>query len=149
MIEKLAVISRSPLFEMLSDQELEHIANLSKTRHFEAGQTVFEEGELGSGLYVITRGEVEVFRRFEGGEQRAIAVFGPPEFFGEMSLIDIEYRSATVRARTEAEMLHLTAEDLTDFRNQYRDGFTFVVINIARVLSARLRDANKKLESRA
>ena len=145
MIEKLAVISRSPLFEMLSNQELEQIANLTHKRSFRAGETVFEEGELGSGLFVITSGEVEVFRRGPDGENRAIATIGPPEFFGEMSLIDIEYRSATVRARTDAEMLHLTAEDLTDFRKQAKDGFTFVVINIARVLSARLRDANSKL----
>ncbi|HME90920.1 MAG TPA: cyclic nucleotide-binding domain-containing protein, partial [Myxococcaceae bacterium] len=61
------------------------------------------------------------------------------------SLIDKEYRSATVRARTDAELLHLTAENLATFRKRHRDGFTFVVINIARVLSARLREANAKL----
>jgi CRP/FNR family transcriptional regulator, cyclic AMP receptor protein len=144
-MEKLAVLSTSPLFEMLSNQELEYVAELSRPRRYVAGQVVFEEGELGDSLYVIVNGEVEVLQSEGDGSQRVIAVLGPPEFFGEMSLIDKEYRSATVRARTDAELLHLTAENLTNFRKQHRDGFTFVVINIARVLSSRLRQANVKV----
>ena len=146
-MEKLAVLSRSPLFEMLSNQELEYVAELSRPRKFTAGQVVFEEGELGDSLYVIVSGEVEVLKRDDKGNPQLIARLGPPEFFGEMSLIDKEYRSATVRARSDAELLQLTAENLTTFRKQHRDGFTFVVINIARVLSARLREANSKLNT--
>ena len=144
-MEKLAVLSESPLFEMLSSQELEYVSELCRPRRFTAGQIVFEEGELGDSLYVIVSGEVEVLRRDASAEQRRIALLGPPMFFGEMSLIDKEYRSATVRARTDTELLHLTAENLAAFRKQHRDGFTFVVINIARVLSSRLRESNSKL----
>ena len=147
-MEKLAVISRSPLFEMLSNQELEYVADLSRPRRLGAGQLVFEEGELGDSLYVIVSGEIDVLRRDSKGEQRVIATLNPPEFFGEMSLIDKEYRSASVRARSEAELLQLSAENLTTFRKQYRDGFTFMVINIARVLSSRLREANTRLAAR-
>lgn len=147
-MDKMPVLSTSPLFEMLSNQELEYVAELSRPRRFSAGQVIFEEGELGDSLYVIGAGEVEVVRRDASGELKVIAVLTPPQFFGEMSLIDKEYRSATVRARTDAELLHLTAENLTAFRKQHRDGFTFVVINIARVLSARLREANTRLAAR-
>lgn len=147
-MDKLPVLSTSPLFEMLSNQELEYVAELSRPRRFSAGQTVFEEGELGDSVFVIASGEVEVVRKDAAGESKVIAVLAPPQFFGEMSLIDKEYRSATVRARTDAELLHLTAENLTAFRKQHRDGFTFVVINIARVLSARLREANTRLAAR-
>jgi CRP/FNR family transcriptional regulator, cyclic AMP receptor protein len=143
-MEKLAVLSRSPLFEMLSNQELEYVADLSRPRKYAAGQVVFEEGELGDSLYVIVSGEVEVLRRDEKGNPRLLTRLGPPEFFGEMSLIDKEYRSAAVRARVDSELLQLTAENLTTFRKQHRDGFTFVVINIARVLSARLRESNAR-----
>ncbi|MBX7096479.1 MAG: cyclic nucleotide-binding domain-containing protein [Myxococcaceae bacterium] len=147
-MDKMPVLSTSPLFEMLSNQELEYVAELSRPRRFSAGQVIFEEGELGDSLYVIGAGEVEVVRRDAAGELKVIAVLTPPQFFGEMSLIDKEYRSATVRARSDAELLHLTAENLTAFRKQHRDGFTFVVINIARVLSARLREANTRLAAR-
>ncbi len=147
-MEKVAVLSASPLFEMLSNQELEYVAELSRPRRYSAGQVVFEEGELGDSLYVIVSGEVEVVRRDATGEPKVIATLGPPEFFGEMSLIDKEYRSASIRAKSDAELLHLTAENLTTFRKQHRDGFTFVVINIARVLSSRLREANSRLAAR-
>ena len=145
-MEKLSVISASPLFEMLSNQELSAVADLSVPRSFSAGEPVFEEGELGDSLFVIVSGEVEVFRREPSGRARVLATLSPPEFFGEMSLIDKEYRSASVRARTDAQLLQLSAEQLTQFRQTYRDGFTFIVINIARVLSARLRDANTRLQ---
>jgi CRP/FNR family transcriptional regulator, cyclic AMP receptor protein len=148
-IDKLAVLSNSPLFEMLSNQELEYVADLSRPKRYAAGQTVFEEGELGDSLYVIAQGEVEVVRRGADGTPKVIAVLGPPEFFGEMSLIDKEYRSATVKAKSDCTLLHLTAENLTTFRKQHRDGFTFVIINIARMLSARLREANTRLAARS
>jgi CRP-like cAMP-binding protein len=144
-MDKLAVLSRSPLFEMLSNQELEGIAELSRPRKFAAGQVVFEEGELGDSVYVIATGDVEIVRRDAAGASKVLAVLGERQFFGEMSLIDKEYRSATVRARSDCELLHLTAENLTTFRKQHRDGFTFVIINIARMLSARLREANTQL----
>jgi CRP-like cAMP-binding protein len=144
-MDKLAVLSGSPLFEMLSNQELEYVADLSRPRRFDAKQLVFEEGELGDSVFIIASGEVDVLRRDATGVQKVIAVLGAQQFFGEMSLIDKEYRSATVRAQTDCELLHLTAENLTSFRKQHRDGFTFVIINIARMLSARLRDANTRL----
>jgi CRP-like cAMP-binding protein len=147
-MEKLAVISSSPLFEMLSSTELAHLAELSEQRRYGVGEFVFEEGELGDSLYVIIRGEVEVLRRDAEGQPRILTVLTAPDFFGEMSLIDKEYRSATVRARSEAVLLRLSAQHLAAFRQTNRDGFTFVVINIARILSARVREANARLTAR-
>ena len=133
---------------MLSTEELEFVADLSRPRRFNAGQVIFEEGELGDSLYVIGKGEVEVLRKDTSGAQKPIATLSAPQFFGEMSLVDKEYRSATVRAVGEVETLYLSAENLTTFRKQHRDGFTFLVVNIARVLSGRLREANARLSGR-
>ncbi len=147
-MNKVEVLSRSPLFEMLSTSELEFVADLSRPRRFAMGEVVFEEGELGDSLFAIVEGEAEVLRKNDAGQLKVLTTLKAPSFFGEMSLIDKEYRSATVRAKTEALFLHLTADNLALFRKQYRDGFTFLVINIARVLSARLRDANTRLAAR-
>ena len=147
-MEKLAAVSSSQLFDMLSSAELSHLAELAEQRDYRAGDLVFEEGELGDCLYVILEGEVEVVRRDGGGTPRALQVLGAPDFFGEMSVIDKEYRSATVRARTPARLMRLTTRHLATFRQTYRDGFTFVVVNIARSLSARLREANARLSAR-
>jgi CRP/FNR family transcriptional regulator, cyclic AMP receptor protein len=139
-MQTLAILSGSPLFQMLADQELEAIAALCAPRQYLAGALIFEEGELGDSLYVIVRGEVDVLQ-----QGVAIVTLGPPEFFGEMGLIDKEYRSATVRAKVDSELLRLSSENLTQFRQRHPDGFTFIVMNIARMLSSRLREANLRL----
>ncbi|HEY6105199.1 MAG TPA: cyclic nucleotide-binding domain-containing protein [Anaeromyxobacteraceae bacterium] len=146
-VDKLAALRRSSLFDQLSPAELEVLAELSRPRRFARGQVIVEEGELGDSIYVLVAGEVEVLRR-DGSEDKTLARIEPPEFFGEMALIDREQRSATVRAVSEVTALQLTAQNFTAFRKQSRDGFTFVVINIARTLSARLRETNARLAAR-
>lgn len=147
-MEKLSVIAASPLFEMLSSAELGHLAELARARHFAAGDVIFEEGDLGDSLFVVVRGQVEVARRQPQGGLHRLAVLSPPEFFGEMGLIDKEFRSATVCAKTDVELLQLSAQDLREFRRTHGDGFTFIVVNIARSLSARLREANVRLATK-
>ena len=147
-MDKIAALTSSSLFDMLSTEELEYVADLCRPRRFGPGEPIVQEGEMGDSLFVIARGEVDVVRPDSGGTLKTLATLGPGKFFGEMSLIDKEVRSATVRARSECELLHLTAENLTSFRKNHRDGFTFVMINIARVLSTRLREANARLATR-
>jgi CRP-like cAMP-binding protein len=141
------VLRGSPFFEMLSDAELAVLAELCRPVSFAPGEVVFEEGTSGSSLYVLATGEVEVVCRAAQGET-VIAALRAPAGFGEMALVDREPRSATVRARTACEALELTAEGFTAFRQRSRDGFTFVVINIARVLSGRLRETSQRLAGR-
>jgi CRP/FNR family transcriptional regulator, cyclic AMP receptor protein len=147
--ERADVLRRSPLCEMLSDAEIEVLAELSRARKFAPGEVVFSEGDQGDALFVLQRGEVEVvIGGGADGAEAALAVLSPPASFGEMSLVDREVRSATVRARTECVALQLTAENFTAFRKRSRDGFTLFLVNVARVLSSRLRETNRKLAGR-
>ena len=95
-------------------------------------------------MFVVAEGEVAVSRK-DGGISVELARLAPGAFFGEMSLIDKEYRSASVRAASDARLLQLTNENLHIFAKNYRNGFTWVVVNIARVLSSRLREVNRRL----
>ena len=137
-------LSRSPVFEMLSEAELGELARLCRSVSWRAGEVVFREGDPGASLFVLTAGEAEVLNHAAGVE-KVIAVLAAPSAFGEMALVDREARSATVRARTECQALELTAEAFTAFRKRSRDGFTFVVINVARMLSSRLRETSQRL----
>lgn len=137
-------LSRSPVFELLSPAELAALAKLCRGVSWRAGEVIFREGDPGASLFVLTAGEVEVLHA-HGGAEKVIAVLAAPAAFGEMALVDREARSATVRARTESEALELTAEAFTAFRKRSRDGFTFVVINVARILSSRLRETSQRL----
>ena len=140
-------LRRSPVFDLLSPAELTALAKLCRSVSWTAGEVVFTEGDPGSSLYVLTAGEVEILNRHGGGD-KVIAELSAPAAFGEMALVDREARSATVRARTECQALELTAEAFTAFRKRSRDGFTFVVINVARILSTRRRETSQRLASR-
>jgi CRP-like cAMP-binding protein len=137
-------LSRSPVFEMLSEAELAELARLCRSVSWRAGEVVFREGDPGASLFVLTAGEAEVLNHAAGVE-KVIAALSAPSAFGEMALVDREARSATVRARTDCQALELTAEAFTAFRKRSRDGFTFVVINVARMLSSRLRETSQRL----
>lgn len=142
---KREILSESPLFDNLLPNELSMLADLFSVREYESGDDVFLEGDVGDSMYVIAEGSVDILRKNPRGELQAIATLAAPQFFGEMSLIDKEYRSATVRAKSDARLLQLSNENLHIFAKNFRNGFTWVVVNIARVLSSRLREVNRRL----
>ncbi len=77
--------------------EPEHI-NLSK------GEVLFQEGDEGHTMYVVSEGELDVIRNV-GGEDRVIASLGSGEFVGELSLLNHAPRSATIRAKEDSILL--------------------------------------------
>jgi CRP-like cAMP-binding protein len=144
-MNKVEELQKSRLFEGLLPEELEMLAELTQHRKFSREEVVFEQGGVGDSLYLLVEGAVDVVRKRDDGAEHVIAALDAPDFFGEMSLIDKEYRSATIRAKSETTVLCLTNENLHSFARVYKNGFTLVVINIARVLSTRLRKTNQKL----
>ena len=142
---KREILAESPLFDNLLPPELSMLAELFNERSYNAGEVIFHEGDIGDSMYVIAVGELDVLRKNPAGEHHVIATLAAPQFFGEMSLIDKEYRSASVRSKTATTILQLSNENLHIFAKNYRNGFTWVVVNIARVLSIRLRETNRRL----
>ena len=80
--------------------------------HYEEGQIVFHQGELGRSFYIILTGEVEVFLEQEAGETH-VAKLGPGEYFGEMSLLRGVRRNASIRALTSLDLLTINGADFT------------------------------------
>jgi CRP/FNR family transcriptional regulator, cyclic AMP receptor protein len=145
---KSEILAETPLFANLLPAELGMLADLFTERTLVAGAAVFQEGDIGDSVFVIAAGEVSVLRRNAAGRETEIARLGAPQFFGEMSLIDKEYRSATVRATQPTRLLVLSNENLYTFAKHFRNGFTWVAVNIARTLSSRLRQADQLLAER-
>ncbi|MFZ1926358.1 MAG: FAD-dependent oxidoreductase [Solirubrobacteraceae bacterium] len=84
--------------------------------HYEADETVFEEGDAGDSLLMILSGQVEVIKRV-GSELQQIRTLGPGEYFGEMALLGRRPRSATTRALTALDLLVLPGSDFTALAN--------------------------------
>ncbi len=123
-----------PLFSGLGADALLPVAAITEQESFKAGEVIFEQGDAGEHLYVITRGQVEVVR----GEER-LASLGVGECFGEMAVLDRTKRSATVRTLEDTELLTTGREHFHDLLDLYPE----LARGIARVLTERLRKATQ------
>jgi CRP/FNR family transcriptional regulator, cyclic AMP receptor protein len=135
-----AMLREIGLFGALNDDVLERLAGMLKTVRVTAGDTVFREGDgEAREMFVVVDGEMEVSKRSRRGRDTRIAILGPQDFFGEMSMIDMQTRSATVRALAPSRLLKLTSEDMDALYRADLKAYTLVVLNIARDMSRRLR----------
>jgi len=128
-----------PLFSNLSDDELIRLAEGAKRAPFDPGEVITRQGGKADWLYVLTRGEVDVFVTPERGPERRVASLGAPAFFGEMALATGSTREATVVARGLVECLRV---DKDDFRAVLK-----ARPELARVLSEVLAGRRVELEA--
>lgn len=133
------------LFGGLSDDSLRRIETMLVPRNCEPGSIICAEGEAGRAMYVVRQGEVEVQRSCTDGAAVPIVRLGPGEFFGEMSLIEIQPRSATVKVIQPALLYSMTNRDLYTLYGQDLNGYILVLQNICRQLARRLRKADSRL----
>lgn len=141
------------LFLGLSDAQLQAIAGIVRTRTFRPGEVVVKRGQLDDALYVIERGSVELRVPAADGREKATTVLErgsyvdegyAGDFFGEFSLVDLEPWSASAVARERTVVLELKRDDLYELFSRDIDLQIGMVLNIARVLSRRLRQRNRR-----
>jgi CRP-like cAMP-binding protein len=104
----LEVLRRVPLFAELDEDQLRRVGAVFKERRFAAGETVIQQGSGAAAFFVIASGEARVV--VDGKERRSL---GPGDYFGEMALIDVGTRTATVIA---AEPLVCSGVTFWDFQ---------------------------------
>ena len=142
----MAAFLRSvPVFQDLKGPNLDILYEFLEERRWNAGDVICTEAELGRTMYVIREGEVEVSRQSSKGNQVPIVPLGPGECFGEMTLVELQPRSATCVVKKKAVTYSLTNLDLW---NLYKsDNFAYIIIlqNICRMLSRRLRKADGRI----
>ena len=103
---KIAMILRSLLFlENLSDRQIQQLARSAELCRYTTGETLVEQGEKGDSLFIIKSGRVEIYVKGEDGNSVYVTRRVANEFFGEMSLLTGEPRSASVIAETETEVI--------------------------------------------
>lgn len=125
------------LFGALSDEILDYLARTLKTSRVVPGDTIFAEGEgLAREMYVLLDGEMEVSKRSRRGRDKRIAILGPKDWFGEMSMLDMQPRSATVRALAPSRLLRMTSEDLDALYRFDLKAYALVVLNVARSVAS-------------
>jgi CRP/FNR family transcriptional regulator len=135
------VLAQAPLFAALDADAAEALQSASRTRQFRRGDIVFAEGESGDALYVVVEGKVKVFRTSPDGRENMLAVLGPGEMFGELSLFDPGPRTATVATITDCELASLAHEAL----RPWLSGRPEIGVQLLQALAQRLRRTNEAM----
>ena len=127
------------IFGGLSDDVLARFSEKLKPIRVMPGDVLFKEGDPARELYVVIDGEVEVLKKSRRSRDVRVAILGPNDSFGEKSIIDVQPRSATVRALGPSRLLKMTSEDLDQLYRNDLKSYALITLNIARDLSRRLR----------
>lgn len=125
----------------LSAPEIGALADRSETIEWDAGETIFEEGDLGHCCYVLHHGAVKVMRRFPDGRRITLARLTAGAVFGELALFAGERRSATVEAVDPTAAVVLAADDVMSILRTSPDASLGMTVTLAN----RLRATNERL----
>jgi CRP-like cAMP-binding protein len=137
------------LFGGLEEPTLRRVIDLLGVHHAQPDEVVCTQGESGRSMFLVRAGEVVVCRDLPDGRRLKMVRMGPGEFFGEMTLIDIQKRSATVIVEKPSLLYSLGNRDLYTLYQQDVAGYVMILQNLCRELSRRLRATNKKLQELA
>ena len=106
------VLRQAPLFSALDDEAASALhASMAETK-LRRGDVLFHEGDSGDKLYIVLEGKVKLGRTSSDGRENLLAILGPGQMFGELSLFDPGPRSSTVTAVTDSSFTSLSHEDL-------------------------------------
>lgn len=144
IIEMLKGLS---IFGELDYPALKELAYLSDERVFSRGETIFEEGSAGDSMMIILSGEARVSHRLEATREETLSILKKGDSFGEMALLDDLPRSATVIAHTDAFLLEISRKKFMRFIEKESESGVKILLNLARSLSFRLREANTKIKA--
>jgi CRP-like cAMP-binding protein len=130
------------LFGAVSDEVLEFLIAKLVVMQPQPGDVVFHEGDPARDMFVVMAGEMEVLKKSHHGVEARVALLGPGDWFGEMSILDVQPRSASVRVLAPSRLLRIAASDLDALYRHDVKAYAIIVLNVARELSRRLRVAD-------
>jgi CRP-like cAMP-binding protein len=138
-------LTRVPIFAGLPERVIDVIAGRLRIVHVVSGAQLLREGEQARSMFIVLDGELEILKRGKGGAEHKLAVLKQADCVGEMSLIDIQPRSATARARSPATLYVLDLSEIAKLYSSDVEAYALLVLNISREISRRLRCADELL----
>ncbi len=138
------ILRKIPVFHNLKKSELAAVERILHHREYNSGEAVFYQGDPSAGMYIITRGKVQVI--FEPTRQ-VIAELYDGDFFGELALVDDSPRSATVIAKLDSHLLGFFQSDLLDLIERKPKLGLKIVMQLMAVISERLRKSNEQVQA--
>ncbi len=134
MIEKVIILKSVNLFSKIPESTLLSIATQLREVQYDEGQTIITQGDLGTSMYILVRGAVEVIIN-----DHVIATQREIDIFGELAALDPEPRSATIKTTQETLVFEISSTLIYNLISEYPS----VARGIIKILCNRIRDNNK------
>jgi len=142
-MNKIELLQSVSLFWDLTEKELGYISEKMVLRHYEAGQMILLEASEGEQCFFVTEGSVKITRLSKDGREVILAILNDGDFFGEMSLLDGESRSANVIALDDTKVLTLNRNDFLLVIKEYPQ----IAIQLLKEMALRLRKSDRQITS--
>ena len=110
---------------------------------------MFKRLAPGEGMFIILSGTIEIFTEDKTGNKNILAVLNDGEFFGELSLLDSDTRSATALATKDSDLLAFLRPDLQSFSKRNPQTGNKILFNLARVMAVRLRKTSDQVSKKS
>lgn len=154
MEEDVVLLQKTDLFKNLSSLQIKAVLNICRKVKFKENEIIMREGDMGSSLYIILEGTVEVIKSLviseAIGDEEAVKnkVFTKIDekshaIFGEIALLEECKRTATIRANTDCVLYEIKKDDFLRLVEGDSALGSRILLNLARIISARLRKADE------
>jgi CRP-like cAMP-binding protein len=141
---RIALLQSMSIFGGVRDDIVEFIVQRAPVTSVPAGEFFFREGDAADALFVLETGSAAIIA---GADERVVRVVGAGDCFGEMSLIDLAPRSASVRAIEDCTALPISSACLHDVYQRDVEQFAIIEMNMGREVSRRLRELHAQLDA--
>ena len=142
-MKKIKLLQSVSLFWDLTEEELGYISEKMVSKQYDAGQMILLEASEGEQCFFVTEGSVKITRLSKKGREVILAILSDGDFFGEMSLLDGEFRSANVVALDDTEVLTLNRNDFLLVLKNYPQ----IAIRLLKEMAHRLRKSDRQIAS--
>ncbi len=143
MSEKTEVIARSLLFKGLGEEQLNQVAEISFSRDFKRGESIFFEGDEATGFYMVITGKVKIFKMSMDGREQILHIFGPGEPFGEVPVFHGQPFPANAVTMVQSRLLFFPRREFVDLVTSTPS----LALSMLAMLSLRLRRFASQVES--
>ena len=141
--EEDAMLKKISLFACLDDDTLENLQNTAIRRRYPKNTVLFSKGDFSDSMYVVVKGKVKAVIYNEEGREMLLSFFGPGEYFGEISMLDGQPRSASMVTKTPCQLLIIGGKEVKRVLFSNPEMVSRLLIQTL----GKLRDATDRIEN--
>ena len=136
-------VGTSPLFNGLPKEQIDHVVKIVVIKQYGRGETIFFEGDNGTGFYMVENGKVKIYKMSLSGKEQILHIFGPGEPFGEVPVFHGQPFPATAEALMKTTLLFFPRDKFVQLVHEMPS----IALNMLAVLSMRLRRFASQIEN--